>query len=169
MEVGDYLGLMGELAIGVAGFSGIVAALTRRSEGDWRDIDVLRLQMLLRQSIAVAMWAVIPALLLSSGLEGPVLWRVVSGCWLATAPVAFVPVLRRARAQLAEKPEDVSPVLAVFAFGTPVAGIALQGANVILFAAAWPHLATLALGLLLSAVLFLRLATVAFAATRPTR
>ncbi len=165
MEVGDYLTLTGELAIGIAGFSGVVAALTRRAADEWRTIDVVRLQMLLRQSIAVAMWSVAPALLVSSGLSGPLVWRCVSAAWAATTPLAVVPLMRRTRAHLAAYPEEVSDVSrGAYALVTaiPIVGLVLQLANVLYVAAPWPHLTTLALGLLSAVVLFIRLATVAF-------
>jgi len=43
-----------------------------------------------------------------------------------------------------------------------IAALALQVANVVTFAAPWPHLACLTLDLLICLALFLRLATVAF-------
>ncbi len=42
----------------------------------------------------------------------------------------------------------------------------LQGANEFVVAAPWPHLAVLALGLLVAVLLFVRLATVAFTSER---
>jgi len=166
VTVGDYLALIGELAIGVAGFSGVVAALTRRSADGWTPIDAVRLQALLAISIGVAMWAVVPALLLSSGLTGPLLWRAVSGAWLLITAFSVYFQLRRARTMLADNREDVSRGLIVFLLLGAPAVFALQGANVLVVAAAWPHLTALAWGLLVSLALFLRLATVAFASTR---
>ncbi len=167
METGDFLTLIGELAIGVAGFSGIVAALTRRSAGEWRPVDVLRLQMLIRTSIAVAAWAVLPALLLASGLSGAVLWRVVSASWLVLAPFAIFAQLRRGHAQISENPEDTSRSLYVFVIAVPISSFVLQAANVMIVEDAWPHLTALSLGLLNALLLFVRLATVAFALNRP--
>ena len=166
VSVGDYLTLIGELAIGVTGFSGVVAALSRRSADGWRPVDVLRLQALLRISIGVAMWAVVPALLLSSGLTGPLLWRVVSGSWLLLTALSIYSLVRPARTLLSDNREDVSRGFSVFVISGLLAAFALQGANVVVVAAPWPHMTALAWGLLTSLALFLGLATVALASTR---
>jgi hypothetical protein len=167
LTVGDFLALIAELSIGVAGFSGIVAALSQRSTHDWRQVDVLRFQVLIRQSVAVAMWAVVAALLLSSDISGPLLWRVVSGSWLLIAPLPIFRLLRRGRAKVSENPEDTSRFLLFFITAVPIASALLLGANVFVIAAPWPYLATLTLGLLVAIVLFVRLATVAFSSNRP--
>ena len=167
LAVGDYLALIGELSIGVAGFSGVVAALSQRSAGEWRPVDVLRFQMLIRQSVAVAMGAVFPALLLSAGLSGPMLWRGISGLWLLITPVAIARLMQRGNAVISANPEDTSRPLYFFVTAVPVASVLLQVANVSVVASPWPHLATLTLGLLVAALLFVRLATVAFTSARP--
>lgn len=167
VTVGDYLTLIGELAIGVAGFSGVVAALTRRSTGEWRPVDVVRLQGLLRISIGVAMWAVVTALLLSAGVPEPLLWRTVSGSWFVLTAIGVFSMARLVRARLAASREDASRGLSVFVVTGALVSFALQAVNALLLAAAWPHLTALAWGLFISLVLFLRLATVAFAPTQP--
>jgi len=167
MTAGDYLALIAEVAVGVAGFSGIVAALTRRSSEEWRAIDVVRLQVLLFVSISVVTWALLPALLLSSGIEGPSLWRFTSGAWLlVTTPLVYSRV-RKVVAVISENSQDTSTALSVYVAALLFATFALQVANVVSVAAPWPHLGCLTLDLLLTLALFLRLATVAFAPTRP--
>ena len=46
----EALGAAIEVAIAIAGFSGIVAAVGRRGAGDWTSIDQLRLRVLLTAS-----------------------------------------------------------------------------------------------------------------------
>jgi hypothetical protein len=167
VTVGDYLSLIGELSIGVAGFSGVVAALTMRSVGEWRPVDVARLQMLLRTSVSAAIWSVLPALLLSSGFAGPLLWRAVSGAWLLIVPAVAVSQVRSVRNVLARKSEDASRGFTFLIATTSLAALALQVANVSAVAAPWPHLTTLALMLSISLGLFLRLAVLAFESRRP--
>jgi hypothetical protein len=145
----------------------LLRRLSQRSTHDWRQVDVLRFQVLIRQSVAVAMWAVVAALLLSSDISGPLLWRVVSGSWLLIAPLPIFRLLRRGRAKVSENPEDTSRFLLFFITAVPIASALLLGANVFVIAAPWPYLATLTLGLLVAIVLFVRLATVAFSSNRP--
>ena len=167
MEVGDYLTLVGELAIGVAGFSGVVAALTRRSADAWRPIDVLRFQMLIRQSVTAAMFAVLPALLLTSGVPDTVTWRIVAGAWLASIPLLVFRLTLSARNQVSAKPEDTSRALYAVVGAAPVASAALELVNLVALAAPWPHLVVLAISLFVAVSLFVRLATVAFSPEPP--
>jgi hypothetical protein len=59
-------------------------------------------------------------------------------------------------------------VLTVYLATLMFGALSLQVANVAAISAAWPHLAALALSLMVSLALFLRLATVAFSSARPS-
>jgi hypothetical protein len=162
VSVGDYLTLIGELAIGVAGFAGVVAALSRRAAGDWRPVDVVRLQMLLRISIGCALWAVFPAFLLAGGLLNETLWRITSGLWLLYIALSAGTMLHRIRVVFAENRADASLSLSVLVGAGMLVTASLQAANAVLLGQAWPHLFALAWGLCVAALLFLRLALLAF-------
>jgi len=72
------LGSVIEVAISLAGFSGIVAAVGRRGAGQWTITDQVRLQILLTASGAVLLFAFLPFVLIDL-MDPALVWRVVSG------------------------------------------------------------------------------------------
>ena len=60
MEVEATLAVLAEIAIAIAGFSGIVAALSRRTESEWTALDRIRLGMLLQISLVGALFSLLP-------------------------------------------------------------------------------------------------------------
>ena len=77
------LGAAIEVAIAIAGFSGIVAAVGRRNPGSWTAADQIRLRILLTASAAAGLFAFLPFILFEAGLSDPVCWRVGSGAQAA--------------------------------------------------------------------------------------
>ncbi|MGD8280769.1 MAG: hypothetical protein PVF69_06410 [Gemmatimonadota bacterium] len=71
------LGSIIEVAIAIAGFSGIVAAVGRRSEGHWTDADQLRLRILLTASGVALVFAFLPFVLVDLAGE-QLVWRAAS-------------------------------------------------------------------------------------------
>ena len=77
------LGSAIEVAIGLAGFSGIVAAVGRRGAGHWTAIDQVRLRVLLTASGMALVWAFLPFLLVDA-VDLAAFWRIGSAaiaCW----------------------------------------------------------------------------------------
>ena len=84
MEASETLRSLSEIAITLAGFTGIVAVLGHRAEGRWQPLEWLQLRMLLETSFGVFFLALTPLLLeeleplqavgwrLSNGLQAPV-------------------------------------------------------------------------------------------------
>jgi len=74
-----------EVAIAIAGFSGIIAVFGRRREGVWRAADQLRLRILLTASAVSLFFSFLPFVALDSGLSEALFWRLGSGAqavWL---------------------------------------------------------------------------------------
>lgn len=71
------LGSIIEVAIGIAGFSGIVAAVGRRGAGHWTDADQLRLQVLLTASGVALVFAFLPFVLVDL-IGDRLVWRSCS-------------------------------------------------------------------------------------------
>jgi hypothetical protein len=74
-----------EVAIGIAGFSGIVATLGRQSDGLLRVADQLRIRVLLTASGCAMLFSVAPFIVLDAGVSEIPFWRVgsgVQGTWL---------------------------------------------------------------------------------------
>lgn len=91
------LGSVIEVAIALAGFSGIVAAVGRRGAGQWSAADQLLLRILLLSSGALLVFAFLPFILIDL-LEPSVVWRVLSG--ITALWYGIVPVVRQRQGSL---------------------------------------------------------------------
>ncbi len=74
MEGAEILQLLAELAVGVLGFSGVVAVLGRRSAGEWSPVDRSRFFVMVWTTALVLVSSLIPFLLHHGGIAGPPLW-----------------------------------------------------------------------------------------------
>lgn len=72
------LGSVIEVAIAIAGFSGIVAAVGHRGAGRWTAADQLRLRILLTASGVAIVFAFLPFVLVDL-LDPSIAWRLASG------------------------------------------------------------------------------------------
>jgi Ca2+/H+ antiporter len=75
----SFLSSVVEVAIGMAGFAGIVAAIRQRDITRWPQQQRLLLQMLFAASAAAIAFALLPALLAEAELSRPTVWRFGSG------------------------------------------------------------------------------------------
>ena len=79
MEGASTLELLAELAIGVLGFSGIVAAIGQRGSGEWVPMDRSRFFVMVFSGALVIILALLPFPLHYAGLEVASLWSWSSG------------------------------------------------------------------------------------------
>ena len=92
------LGSVIEVAVGIAGFSGIVAAVGRRREGRWDPMDQLLLRVLLLATGIAILFAFLPFTMIEL-MEPRLVWRILSG--LLAAWVLGIAIIRtRQGAQL---------------------------------------------------------------------
>jgi hypothetical protein len=76
-----------EVAIAIAGFSGIVAVFGRRSDGLLRTVDQLRLHVLLTASAIALLLSIAPFIVLDTGVSESLFWRVgsgIQGTWIVS-------------------------------------------------------------------------------------
>jgi hypothetical protein len=85
MEHRDTLLTVAELAIALAGFASIVSVIAQRSEEPTNNRDAYRLRVMLEVALRNAAFAVLPLPFLSAFPSDPMLWRVASGVYLASA------------------------------------------------------------------------------------
>ena len=64
-----------EIAIALAGFSGVVAFLGNRAQGEWRSADLIRFKNLLNYSIAALLFSFFPIIFFELGVSEPTAWR----------------------------------------------------------------------------------------------
>jgi hypothetical protein len=79
MEFPEYLQTIGEVGIGLVGFSGLILAL-RRSVGPLSEIHKYRLQILLSLSFGAIFLSFLPELLFTFGVSTSSLWKISSAC-----------------------------------------------------------------------------------------
>ncbi len=77
-ETGLLIG-MAQIAIAIAGFTSVVAFLSGRGEGQWREIGLLLLDTLLKTSMCVLVLFLSPIILYLSGLPEESVWRCICG------------------------------------------------------------------------------------------
>ena len=83
MQASEELLTLAEIAIALAGFSGVVVAFGQR--GEMTPLDRWRFAALLSMSMSAAVLAVLPSVLNLLGISGPFLWRTSSAVYLCVA------------------------------------------------------------------------------------
>lgn len=130
MEWESALGSVIEVAISIAGFSGIVAAVGRRGAGHWSKADQLSLRILLTASGMTMLFAFLPFILVDV-LDAPLMWRVLSGV-LAVWLLGIFFYRRRQIAAAGLRPGI--GVRSPYVLAATIAFFAILGANAIFFA-----------------------------------
>ncbi len=103
MEGADGLQIIAEVSLGLAGFTGVVLALTR-DPARWHPFDSLRVFGLLSVSLATLVVSLLPSGLAYAGLHGPALWRSSSAlAFLLLGPVFVAWVVRTKRLEREER------------------------------------------------------------------
>ena len=141
-----------QVAIAIAGFSGIVVVLGRRTEGVWDANDRIRFQGLLIGSFATMLFAFLPYILLSANIaQGPT-WRISSGIHAITLSV--VAIIRRRQLTATDSRLSGSDVVAL---SVVAAVVAIQVVNSMTVGESWPYLTGIIGHLLVTFVHFVRL------------
>jgi len=87
----DILYTLAELAFALAGFSAIIGVLSSRRDPTDRQVNALRLQVMLETCFMVAATALVPILLSHFGVDSAVIWRIASAIFLCIAiPFEFI-------------------------------------------------------------------------------
>ncbi len=124
MEPTDALLTIAELALGLTGFTGVVAAFRTRS-GPWLPADAFRVFSLLSVSLGVLFLALIPLSLAYFPLSDEVSWRISSGLMtLFTVPGALVIISRIRRLDARSKQVLSRPTIAFIVFGSALNALA---------------------------------------------
>jgi len=141
-----------EVAIAMAGFSGIVVAVGRRGAGDFSSADQLRLRVLLTASGVAGAFAFAPFILLDTGLEEGLVWRLGT----AAQAVWFVGImLYRRRQALQLGTIFVASPRRLVAIYLPA--IALLMLNTAVLGKAWPYVLGVIVQLFIGFMTFVQL------------
>jgi len=128
MDYFEGLQTIAEVAVGIAGFGGIIVAITRNRD-EWESWDEIRIWGVLVPSISAVLLALLPLGLSSAGLASDALWRVASGIMVAAGGLGFLAFGWRFRATLAEGP--LHPVLGRVLSGGSVLNLLCQASNAV--------------------------------------
>jgi len=82
MSVEAFLSSVVEVAIGVAGFAGIIATVRQGRIARWPHLPRILMKMLLTASAFATVFALLPTVLAEADVSGPDTWRVGSLCIL---------------------------------------------------------------------------------------
>ena len=133
MSTESFLSSTIEIAVGISGFAGIIAAIRQRGVNRWPPDQRLMLRMLLTASAVAVLFSLAPWLLAEGGLSQPVVWRLCSGSLLVWQ--SGITVYRRRQVGNLESSVSLPRVLYVLLS----VNLALQAINLGL-AEAWPFL-----------------------------
>lgn len=126
-----------EIAIAIAGFSGIVLAIGPRRLSELRDGARLVLSVLILVTASTVVFAFLPLLLSSAGISEAVLWRSASSIYaIYLACIATYRAVQHRRLAAEDRPSGSFVLLPVLA----MSALALQVANAVWLVTAWPYL-----------------------------
>ena len=139
-----------EVGIAIAGFTGIVIALSKRDAG--ADARALLVSILLLTSIGSVSFSFLPMLLSLAGLEDSTVWCVSSSAFLVYIAGVFT---YRSRQIGSVRPRSSAPVMVGGSLF--IAGVLLQIPNAFAWRAAWPYLVLIVAYVLYSFSVFVTL------------
>ena len=130
LEHDSFLGLA-EVAIVLAGFSGISVVLSRRGPDALSQLDAGRIATLVESSLAVALFALLPLALSGLGARGSVLWTICSGSLaIYLASLSIRVAITTSRLYRDAPDERDRPVWVVVSFGGALVAVVIQCLNV---------------------------------------
>lgn len=159
MPAADALGTAVQVAVALAGFTGIVAVFGTNPVHEWSRLNRLRLRLLLTMSSIPVALCLIALVLLAANLHEPVIWRAVS----AIAAFAFLTAAvgaQRAMSRIPANELDRSGRSRATFYTSGAAGAAsilLLVYNAIVLAVFWPFLAAIVVSMLAALLQFVRL------------
>ena len=89
MQYSDTLSTIAEVSIALAGFTGVVAVLGRRSSGGWSSEELLQLRALVETSLAALFVSFVPGMVSSAVGSETAVWRWSNG-FIAGAHLAIL-------------------------------------------------------------------------------
>jgi hypothetical protein len=155
VSASDTLIAIGQIAVTLAGFAGIVVVLGRRGHGEWTNQEIFDLGALLRPSLSAALLCMIPLILDSAELAESLVWAIASALaftYLTVMMVGFVIPQGRASGFLIGSRRHAALI-------SLVVQVAPLVANAVWLRAAWPYLGVQLVLLSISVAAFVRLLT----------
>lgn len=150
-----------EIAVALAGFTGVVVAFGSRNQGTWHPGDRLRLNFLLEASLTAGAFALLALILVAWTQMANVAWATTSALWAVFMPYSLYTSHRRVT-ESHHQHHDVDIVSNRLTFALFCVLIAVQVINATTWHQFGPLLAALASNLAGAAMQFTRLLLTAF-------
>ncbi len=125
----DALFTVTEVGIALAGFSGVVAILGRRSSGEWSAPDWLRFAMLLALSFGAVLFSLFPTLALALGASEPAAWALSSFMLAAFFVTTYILINRRVSRLGEEAAPQFTPATRITTGATMLPVVIVLGLN----------------------------------------
>ena len=150
-----------EIAVALAGFTGVVVVFGSRSTGTWLPGDRLRMGFMLEASLTAVGFSLLALVLYSSFESAENAWAIVSGTWAIYMVYSLYASRQQIKENLAHH-SDIDKTANHIVFVLFASLIVLQVVNVLAWREFAPFLAALALNIAGSAMQFGRLIRSAF-------
>jgi hypothetical protein len=145
-----------EIAVALAGFTGVVVVFGSRNADNWLPGDRLRMGFMLEASMTAGGFSLLALVLLSSLSEASRVWAVVSGLWAVYMVYSLYSSRQRIKENLTHH-SDIDKTANHIVFALFSSLIVLQVLNVIVWREFAPLLAALVLNIAGSGMQFARL------------
>jgi hypothetical protein len=157
MDASEALATAAQVAVAIAGFTGVVVAFGTVPIHEWSDAQRFRLKMLIATSVFPLFWSLMALFLLTTGLGAGTVWTVSSvvafGMLLAGWTMSAREFTRLDVAKLGRG----GPSAFRGASGIGLAALALQVYNIFALHAFWPFFAMVTVAMMLSMFQFVRM------------
>jgi len=134
MSIDVFLSSIVDIAIGIAGFAGIIAAIQHRGLAEWPARQRVLLQILFFSSAMAVVFALLPSVLVSAEIPPALVWKTGSGALLAWY-IGIVPY-RITQNRKFGAARSLPPLLVLWA----ALAASLQIYNLATSGTAWPYL-----------------------------
>jgi hypothetical protein len=131
MDEAGTLQIFAEVAVALAGFTGVVAAFSRRGDAGWTPFAYFRFRVTLEAALAALLLALTPLTLHALGLPPLVLWSMSSGLFLGVVVVQMPLDAHPAREPSLLGDPDLSPAFGVMASVLLLTAAGIQLVNVL--------------------------------------
>lgn len=129
MHSTEILNTIAEVAIALAGFSGVVVALGRRDSRHWSSEEILRLQTLVEPSLIALFGSFLPGTIQIALQSDALMWRISNGVFAVMGLIGLIRFLMRARlasTTVGQRVLVVAVAIAVVIAGLSAAGVLVQ-------------------------------------------
>lgn len=155
----EALGIIVQVAIALAGFTGVVAVFGTNPVHEWSRLNRLRLRLLLSMSSIPVALCLIAIVFLETGLREAIVWRSISAI-SAFGFASFSVVAQRAMSRVEASEFDRSGHSRTIFYATGAVGlmsILLLLYNAVVLGDFWPFLAAVVVSMLAALLQFVRL------------